>query len=45
VVAAAVAGFAAGVVGDVRVVGSGWGWSVVAAAVSVVTTYWQHSRF
>jgi hypothetical protein len=45
VIAAAVAAFAVELVGDGRVVGSGRGGSVVAAAVHVVATRWQDSRF
>lgn len=44
-IAAAVVGLAVGAVGDVRVVGSGWCESVVAAAMPVVVMHWQHSRF
>ena len=43
--AAVVAAFAVEVVGDGRVVGSGRGGSAVAAAVPVVVTHWQDSRF
>jgi DNA-binding transcriptional regulator LsrR (DeoR family) len=44
-IAAAVAEFAVELVGDGRVIGSGRGRSVVAAAVHVVVTHWQDSRF